>query len=183
MELGEPLFEFELVDEEGQSIAPHKIFDNYDAILFLFYSSYCPYSQAYCNRFRKIIDEYKPDSLGILFINIQNGNNEPSEEEEALIEKAQQNKAFIKLVNDEDKQLAKAFGVQVTPQAFIFDKNKKLAYKGPIDNAWENEELVTRVYLRDALHYTLDGFAVDFPEIEPIGTPVQYEDETHAQRG
>ena len=181
MELEDPLIEFELVDDEGQAIAPHRIFDTYDAILLIFYSSYCPYSQSYYQRLTKIIDEYKPDSLGILFINIPNGEAEPLEEEEALIEKAQSNKAFVKLVHDEEKELAKAFDVTVTPQAFIFDKNKKLAYKGPIDNAWEHEELVTRVYLRDALHYTLDGFAVDFPDIEPTGTPVQYSDETTQQ--
>ncbi len=184
MELGDQLIQFELVDDEGQSIAPYRIFDTYDAILIIFYSSYCDYCQSYFERLKKLIDEYKPDSLGILFINIQNGNQPPRQEEELeLIEKAQENKAFIKLVNDEGKQLAGAFDVKVTPEAFIFDKNQQLAYKGPIDNAWEHEELVTRVYLRDALHYTLDGFAVDFPEVEPVGTPVDYSDETQEEQG
>lgn len=184
MELGDQLIQFELVDEEGQSIAPYRMFDTYDGILVIFYSSYCFYCQSYFGRLKKLVDEYKPDSLGFLFINIQNGQENPMEEEEAeLIEKAQENKAFIKLVNDEDKQLAEAFGVKVTPEAFIFDKNQKLAYKGPIDNAWEHEELVTRVYLRDALDYTLDGFAVDFPEIDPLGTPINYSDETQEEQG
>ena len=182
MELGDQLIKFELEDEEGQSIAPYRIFDTYDAILLLFYSSYCPYSQAYYDRLINIIDEYRPDSLGFLFINLMHGNQEADEENESrLIEKAQQNKAFIKLVNDEDKQLAEALSVKVTPHAFIFDRNQQLAYQGPIDNSWENEETVTRIYLRDALDYVLDGFAVDFPEIEPEGTPVYYSNEAQAQ--
>lgn len=175
MKLGDKLIQFELEDEEGQSIAPYRMFDTYDGILIIFYSSYCLYSQLYFSRFQKLIDEYKPDSLGILFINLLNGNqSEQAEAEQELIDKAQNHKAFIKLAKDEDKQLAKAMDVQVTPEAFLYDRNQKLAYKGPIDNSPDNEEMVTRVYLKDAIDYTLDGFAVDFPEIQAEGTPVSY---------
>ncbi len=175
MNLGDSLIQFELEDEEGQSIAPYRMFDTYDGILLIFYSSYCPYSQQYFGRLSTIIDEYKPDSLGILFINLLHGESPAREnDEQVLLDKAQQHRAFIKLVKDEDQQLAEAMGVTVTPQAFLFDRNQKLAYKGPIDNEPYHEEAVTRVYLKDALDYTLDGFAVDFPEVTPFGTPVPY---------
>lgn len=175
MNLGDRLIQFELEDEEGQSIAPYRMFDNYDGILLIFYSSYCPYSQQYFARLQQLIDEYKPDSLGILFVNLLHGQAPPHEEaEQQLLEKAQQHKAFIKLVKDEDHQLAQAMDVQVTPLAYLFDRNQKLAYKGPIDNDPSTEEAVTRVYLKDALDYTLDGFAVDFPEITPFGTPISH---------
>lgn len=177
MELGEPLIDFELVDDDGQTIAPSRIFSNYDGLLFIFYSSYCPYSQAYFERFQQLIEDYKPDSLAILFVNCQNGHEPKDEERESgLVELAQANKASVKLINDEDNTLAEAFGVQVTPEAFIFGKQRKLVYRGAIDNAWEHSEIVTRVYLKDALDYALDDDAIDFPEVDPEGTPFKSED-------
>lgn len=178
MELGEPLIEFELVDDDGQTIAPSRIFSNYDGLLFIFYASHCQYSQAYFERFRQLIEDYKPDSLAILFVNCQNGNEPKDEEAEAaLVENAQANKASVKLIYDEDNTLADAFGVRVTPEAFVFDKQRNLVYRGAIDNAWEHNELVTRVYLKDALDYALDDDAIDFPQIEPVGTPMKSDSE------
>jgi len=172
MELGDQLFEFELVDESGSALAPSRAFDNYQALLIIFYSSYCKYSQAYLSRFRKIIQNYRSDSLGILFVNTFKGQDDKDESEEQLLEDAKQSNSFVKLVNDEDLALANAFGTNVTPEAFLFGQQQKLVYRGAIDNAWENSELVTRVYLQDALEYSLDGYAIDHPEIKAFGTPL-----------
>ena len=175
MNLGDKLIQFELEDEEEQSIAPYRMFSTYDGILMIFYSSFCAYSQAYFQRFQQIIDDYKPDSLGILFVNVLNGDQEESEESELdLFEKAQQHKAFIKLVKDEGQQLAGAMEVEVTPKAFLFDGNQKLVYKGPIDDSPESAEKVNAPYLRNALDQALNGQDVTTPDVAPEGTPVTY---------
>lgn len=175
MNLGDKLIQFELEDEEGQSIAPYRMFSTYDGILILFYSSYCRYSQACFNRFYQLIEDYKPDSLGILFVNLLNGEQEEQEEaEHDLIDKAQSHKAFIKLVKDEDKQLAEAMEVQATPQAFLYDHEQKLVYKGAIDDSPDNEAQVKQPYLKDALNQALKGESVKTAEVAPEGTPISY---------
>ncbi|MOA54296.1 hypothetical protein D3C78_1778860 [compost metagenome] len=44
-----------------------------------------------------------------------------------------------------------------------------MVYKGAIDDSWENENMVTRVYLEDAIEAALDGIDVDYPEVAPVG--------------
>lgn len=119
-----------------------------------------------------MIQNYRSDSLGILFVNTFKGEEPKDENEDQLLEDAKESNSFVKLVNDEDLELANAFGTNVTPEAFLFGKGQKLVYRGAIDNAWENPELVTRVYLQDALEYALDGYAIDHPEIKAFGTPL-----------
>ena len=49
-----------------------------------------------------------------------------------------------------------------------------MVYKGAIDDSWDNENAVTRVYLEDAIEYTLDGMDIDFPEIPAVGCSVKW---------
>jgi hypothetical protein len=60
----------------------------------------------------------------------------------------------------------------VNPEVFLFNRKRELSYKGAIDDCWENEAMITNVYLEDAIEETLDGMDIDYPEITPIGTPI-----------
>jgi hypothetical protein len=56
--------------------------------------------------------------------------------------------------------LAKALGAQTTPEAFLFDAEGKLVYRGAVD---EGGEKPARLYLRDALEAVLAGKPVAVP--------------------
>ena len=68
--------------------------------------------------------------------------------------------------------MAKRFGATVNPEVFLFNSKRELVYKGAIDDCWENEAMVTNVYLEDAIESALDGVEVDYPEVAPVGTPI-----------
>ena len=75
-------------------------------------------------------------------------------------------------LKDETQEVAKKFGATVTPEVFLFNRKRELVYKGAIDDAWENENMVTAAYLEDAIEEALDGIEPDFPEVEALGTPI-----------
>jgi len=59
------------------------------------------------------------------------------------------------------------------PECFVIGKNRKLAYRGAIDNAYESigrrRVAVERHYLRDAIEATVDGEPVDPASTQPVG--------------
>ena len=77
-------------------------------------------------------------------------------------------------MHDPEQITAEKLGATRTPEAFVFNSKRKLVYKGAIDDHWENEGMVTRVYLQDAIEYTLDGMEPDFTDIPAVGCSVKW---------
>ena len=78
----------------------------------------------------------------------------------------------FRYLHDPSQEIAKKFGAKVNPEVFLFNSKRELVYKGAIDDCWENEPMVTQVWLEDAIDYALDGIEVDYPEIEATGCPI-----------
>jgi hypothetical protein len=60
-------------------------------------------------------------------------------------------------LHDEKQDVARAFGAVCTPDIFVYDRARKLAYRGRIDDSWKDESKVTRQELREALEALVAG--------------------------
>ena len=58
---------------------------------------------------------------------------------------------------DESQEVAKAFGAVCTPDIYVYDGERRLAYHGRIDDNWEDPSQVTRKEIREALDALLAG--------------------------
>lgn len=142
--------------------------------LFIFYSPECPVSLAYKERFSDLFEKYREDDLRIFLVNIT--AEEPLAKDDISREVKEVKKGDADERNfllDLDRQAVRKFGLDIVPQAYLFGFNMRLVYKGAIDDEWQSENIVTRVYLEDALENTLDNLDVDFEEIAPVGTKVE----------
>lgn len=146
---------------------------NYDfadksALAIVFTSNSCKYSKSYGQRLIKLFEKYNEDNLGIIGINSNDPAQSPEdsyEEMKRIAYKLGLDKINFLYCVDETQDIAKAFGARYNPEVFLFNSKRELVYKGAIDDNWENEHLVTRVYFEDAIEYCLDGIEVDFPEV------------------
>jgi peroxiredoxin len=77
-------------------------------------------------------------------------------------------------LRDEDQTAAKAFGASHTPEIFLFDSERKLVYKGKIDDNWKNEHQIKNKYLREALDELLAGKEISIPETFSIGCTIKW---------
>lgn len=159
--------DFTLPGVFGQKRTNYDFADKY-AVAIVFTSNNSIYSQAYSNRLIKLFDKYEDDNFAIIGIN----SNDPVQSPEDSFEMMQKAAYHFKLhernflyLHDEKQDVAKAFGARYNPEVFLFNERRELTYKGAIDDNWENADLVTRVYLEDAIEYCLDGIEVDFPEV------------------
>lgn len=173
MEIGSRLVDFNLKGTDGKMYNKYTYADR-SALLIIITCNHCPYSRAYWNRIRNLYSRYEEDNLGILTVNSNDAKQYPEDSYENMITLAKGLGNTFVYLHDESQDLAKALGAKRTPEAFLFNSKRELIYKGAIDDSWENEHMVTRVYLEDALEHALDGLEVDYPEIEAVGCTIKW---------
>lgn len=173
MEIGSNLFKFSL---KGTN---NKLYDNFafadrTALVIVVTCNHCPYARAYWKRLIKLYNQFEEDNLGILAINPNDAEAYPADSFEAMKELQKQLKLPFPYLLDEDQKVAKKLKANRTPEVFVYNSKRKLVYKGAIDDNWENENMVTRVFLEDAIEYTLDGMEPDYSEIPAVGCSIKW---------
>jgi hypothetical protein len=77
-------------------------------------------------------------------------------------------------LRDDDAKLAVAFGAERTPDVFMFDRSRKLVYKGAIDDSPGDPKEVKTQYLADAVHALVQGRAPAVSETKPFGCQIKF---------
>jgi peroxiredoxin len=172
MQIGDILPEFKLMGIDDQWHTHFDYADRY-ALLVYFTNNSCPTAQAYRDRIIKLEKKFEEDNLGIVRINSSKKDNE-KESLDAMKKLAETVGMEHLYLRDDEQVLAKKLDAKIFPEVFLFNSRRELVYKGAIDDSWENENMVTMVYLEDAIEYTLDGIEVDYPEIEAQGCKIEF---------
>lgn len=169
MKIGDKLLNFKLQATNGEWYSNFAFADKY-ALCIIITSNSCKYSEAYWKRIIKLRDQYEEDSMAVVAVNSNDAAQESRDsfDEMKSLMKKLHGENFIYL-HDANQTLAKQLGAEKTPEVFLFNSKRELVYKGIIDDNWENETQVMRVYLEDAIEYCLDGVDIDYPEMSGVG--------------
>jgi peroxiredoxin len=139
------------------------------AVVVVFTSNQCPVAIAYDERLAKLQDEYA--SRGVQVVAIC-ANFEAGHELEALKEHAEGKKLNYPYVRDDGQDVARAYGATHTPQVFLLDADRNIAYMGAIDDN-EDPKQVSKRYLRDAIDAVLAGTKPGTNETKPFGCRIR----------
>lgn len=118
-------------------------------VMIIFTCNHCPYAQASWNRLINIANKNK-DFLNVLAINSNNAEEYPEDSFENMKKLAEEKNLSFPYLYDETQEIAKAFSAKCTPDIYVF-KNKKLQYRGRIDDNWEYEDKANTTELNDAI--------------------------------
>lgn len=120
-------------------------------LVVIFMCNHCPYVQRIWLGLVELARDF--DGKGVQFVGINPNTANPEYEEETM-EKMKEyfsaQKMNFPYLEDKDQSVAKAYGATCTPDIFVYDAQRKLAYHGRIDelkNAIEN--LLAGEALRD----------------------------------
>lgn len=174
MQIGDKIIEFSLLGTDGKVHNIYEYADKY-GLCIVFTCNSCPYSKAYGQRLIRLLNKYEDDNFAIIGINSNDASQSPQdsyEEMQKIASKLGLDQINFLYLYDETQEVAKAFGATTNPEVFLFNSKRELVYRGAIDDNWMKAELVTRVYLEDAIEYCLDGLEVDFPEVPAEGCPI-----------
>jgi peroxiredoxin len=142
--------------------------------LVVFTCNHCPFARAWEERIVELGNGYSKRGVGVILINA----NDPTRHEDdgfaQMQERAKARNIQVPYVVDETSGVAKAFGAAVTPEAFLFDKDGKLAYHGAIDDNHKQPDKVAKRYLLDALQAVVTGKAPPVRESKSMGCGIKF---------
>ena len=90
-----------------------------------------------------------------------------------MIKRAKERGFNFPYLRDDTQEIAKKYGAICTPHVFAFDQQRRLQYKGRIDDN-RNPETVKTKDLRVALDAILAGHKPSIQETRPFGCSVKW---------
>ena len=172
LELGTPAPEFSLPDPDGQL---HALPETASAYLVMFICNHCPFVKHVRAELAAIGHDYADRAVAIVAINSNDVEKYPADGPEQMRrEAAEQGYGFPYLL-DADQSVAKAYRAACTPDFYVFDADRRLAYRGQLDSSRPGNSIpVDGSDLRAALDALLDGRPVDEDQAPSIGCNIKW---------
>ena len=156
------------VDGERYSLSS---FQDKKLLGLLFISNGCPTVKACQDRMIKIQKDYSGKNVQLLALNSNNSYLSPADTYAEMVLRVQEKSFNFPYVKDEDRTVAKAYGAMCTPHAFVLDEERRLRYKGRIDDS-RNPERVTVSDLRNAIDDLLANRPLRVSETTAFGCSI-----------
>lgn len=162
---------FNLPDTFGKNLSIED-FDS-ELLVIVFTCNHCPYAKAVEDRLIKLGKEYKND-VDFVLISSNDSENYPEDSPKKMAERHAEKGYPFPYLFDETQEIAKAYSAVCTPDIFLYNGDRKLEYRGRIDDNWQNPEQVEREELKMAIEAVLNGKTVDFEQKPSMGCNIKW---------
>jgi hypothetical protein len=147
-----------------------------EAVAVIFTCLSCPFARAYEQRIIDLAHDYGERGLQVVAIMPNDPRIVPADATDKLKKRAEEMDYPFPYLIDETQEVATAFGARVTPHVFLFGPDRKLAYRGRIDDETDPTK-VTRHDLRDALEAVLAGEEIPVASTKAFGCTIKWRKE------
>jgi len=172
--LGTPAPDFRLPDPNGQLVARDD-FAAAPALLVAFLCNHCPYVKHVKAGFAAFAKEYAGRGLAIVAINSNDFAEYPEDAPARMAEEAARAGYVFPYLVDESQAVAKAYRAACTPDFFLFDAARRLAYRGQFDDSRPGNRIpVSGRDLRAAADAVLAGRAAAADQKASIGCNIKW---------
>ena len=162
---------FNLPDTLGKNVSIED-FDS-ELLIIVFTCNHCPYAKAVEERLIKLGKEYKND-VDFVLISSNDSENYPEDSPKKMAERHTEKGYPFPYLYDETQEVAKAYSAVCTPDIFLYNEDRKLKYRGRIDDNWQNPEQVEREELKMAIEAVLNGKTIDFEQKPSMGCNIKW---------
>ena len=172
--LGTTAPDFRLPDTNGKTAALADFKDK-AALLVIFMCNHCPYVKHIRGGLAQLARDYLPRGAAIVGINSNDAANYPEDSAAKMKEEVKSAGYLFPYLYDETQAAAKAYRAACTPDIYLFDKNRKLVYRGQFDDSRPGNGIpVTGKDLRVALDAVLAGKPVSPDQKASIGCNIKW---------
>ncbi|MGB5973133.1 MAG: thioredoxin family protein [Nodosilinea sp.] len=166
---------FELVDVVSGKTVTLGTFAESRALLVMFICRHCPFVKHVEHELARIGKDYGSQNVGILAISANSLQTHPQDGPEYLKAQAGDVGFTFPYCFDETQAVAKAYTAACTPDFFVFDQGKLLAYRGQLDDSRpSNGKPVTGKDLRAALDAVITGQAMPGDQRPSVGCNIKW---------
>lgn len=166
-----PDFSLPSVDGKTYRLAD---FSEKKVLALLFICNHCPYVQAIEDRILQLWQDFK--SKGTQFVGICSNDptDYPDDSPQNLLKRWRDKHYGFPYLIDESQNVARDYGAVCTPDIFVFDDKRRLAYHGQVDDNWKDSNKVTRQDLRQALEQLVAGTSPSPEQVPSMGCSIKW---------
>lgn len=173
LSLGSPIIPFALPDTNGKTHADTDYTDR-QVLVVIFMCNHCPYVQAVHSRLTALQAQYDQNDVQFIGINANDWDNYPDDSPEMMKQTIQDWGINFPYLYDETQETARAYQAQCTPDIYVFDADRTLAYHGRIDDNWKDPSQVTKQELKAAIDALLEGNQPSDEQYPTIGCSIKW---------
>ncbi len=171
--IGSALIPFSLMGTDDK-IYTDNFFTEKDIPVIIFMCNHCPYVIAVIERLVKLQGKYKSKNIKFLGINPNDPVSYPGDSFENMKIFYNEKKMNFPYLVDDTQVIARKYDAVCTPDIFVFNKDKKLAYRGRLDDNWKDESSVTSHDLEEAISAILENKEVTTDQIPSMGCSIKW---------
>ncbi len=174
LDLGTQAPDFKLRDVvSGHSISL-STFEDKGALLVMFICHHCPFVKHIKTELARL-DDYATKDIGIVAISSNDPAVSSDDSPEGLTRMAASWGLHFPVCYDETQAVAKSYAAACTPDFYLFDRERRLVYRGQLDDSRpSNGKPLTGADLRAAIDAVLAGRAVNPDQKPSIGCNIKW---------
>lgn len=166
--------DFSLPNLDGAIVSLHACHDA-KAILVMFICNHCPFVIHVREELAKLGRDYQSKGVAVFAINSNDVERYPADHPNEMRKFASENGFTFPYLFDESQEVARAYRAACTPDFYLFDSNRKLVYRGQLDESRpDNGKPVTGKDLRAALDNVLVGKPVSSDQKPSLGCNIKW---------
>jgi len=169
--LGRPCPSFSLPGVDGRTYGLADF--QAPALLVVVMCNHCPYVQAVDDRLNALAKAFA-GRCDVVAINSNDAGSYPEDSFQAMRERSARKGYAFPYLHDGDQSVARSLGAVCTPDFFLYDARRRLAYRGRLDDNWKDAAAVTREDLRDAIEAVLSGSAPGPAQTPSMGCSIKW---------
>jgi len=182
LDIGKKAPDFDLLGVDGRRYTLGD-FTQADVLVIIFTCNHCPTAQAYEERMKKLVMDYRNKGVVLVAISPNDPQAVRLDElgysdmgdsfEDMKIRAKDMRYNFVYLYDGDGQEVSHVYGPQRTPHVFIFDNQRTLRYEGRIDDS-EKPEGVRIQDTRRAIDALLAGRKVPVAKTPTIGCSIKW---------
>ena len=173
--LGTAAPDFSLRDVVSGGTISLRHFAEAPALLVMFICNHCPYVKHVQAGMAQMARDLQARGVGVVAINSNDVQNYPEDGPEKMKAEAHRAGYSFPYLFDETQSAARAYRAACTPDFFLFDRDRKLVYRGQMDDARRGNDLpVTGKDVRAAAEALLAGRPVSPNQIPSLGCNIKW---------
>jgi peroxiredoxin len=173
--LGTPAPDFTLPDPSTGRNVSRDDFPAAPAFLVMFLSNHCPYVKHVQKELARLVKEYQDRGLAAVGISANDVGSHPQDGPEMMAREAATVGYSFPYLYDGTQDVARSYHAACTPDFFLFDKERRLVYRGQMDGSRPGNAVpLTGSDLRQALDAVLSGAPVSAEQKPSRGCGIKW---------
>jgi peroxiredoxin len=172
--LGTKAPDFSLVNVDGRTVSLGDFKDR-SALLVIFMCNHCPFVKHLADALAQFTAEYMAKGAAVVGISSNDVATHPADSPEQMVREAEERGYQFPYLYDETQEVAKAYRAACTPDFFLFDRDRRLVYRGQFDDSRPDSGIpITGKDLRAALDAVLAGKKPSEKQLPSIGCNIKW---------